>query len=154
MIDGFEAVDVLHRWYVNYDEARFDVLEGLVTEDAIFRSRSDTGKHPLESSFRCDVSGAQAALAWTRQHRLESPYPLRHNIANAYLVAQRGDEIDLETYMFVTTVVDGRPYPMSSALCRATVRKVGGTCRLAYKEVVIDTLTSEPLQERKRAAQR
>jgi SnoaL-like domain len=154
MIDGFEAVDLLHRWYVNYDEGRFDVLEPLVTDDVVFRSRSDTGKHPLEETFRCDVSGAQAALAWTRKHRLESPYPLRHNINNAYVVARRGDEMDLEAYMFVTTVVDGRPFPISTALCTATVREVRGACRLAFKDVVLDTLTSVPLQEIKRVVPR
>src|SRR5262245_12133791 len=98
MIDGFEAVDALNRWYVLYDEGRLDALDALVTEDTVFRARSETGEHPLEASFRCDVRGAEAALAWTRKHRLESPHPLRHNVTNAYVTARRGDEIDLETY--------------------------------------------------------
>ena len=150
MIDGFRAVDTLNRWYVNYDEGRFDVLEQLVTDDADFSSRSDTGKHPLEASFRCHVVGRGAALAWTREHRLKSPYPLRHNIMNAYLAATRADEIDLEAYMFVTTIVDGRPYPMSSGLCRVTVRSSGDEYRLAAKHVVLDTLLSVPFRELKR----
>jgi hypothetical protein len=151
MIDASEAIDLLHRWYVNYDEGRLEGLKELVTDDVVFRSRSETGKHPLEASFRRDVAGAEAALEWTRVHRLESPHPLRHHIINAYVVARRGDEIDLEAYMFVTTVADARPVPMSSGLCRVTVRKTGAVCRLALKEVVLDTLTSIPLQQRKAA---
>jgi hypothetical protein len=149
MIDRFAAVEALHRWYVNYDEGRLDALDRLVTDDVHFTGRSDTGDHPLEASIRCDAVGREAALAWTREHRLVSPYPLRHNIANAHVTATRGDEVDLEAYMFVTTVVDGRPLPMSSVLCRATVRAVRGEYLIAGKHVVVDTRASVPFSEHK-----
>jgi hypothetical protein len=149
MIDAFRAVEALHRWYVNYDEGRLDTLEPMLTDDVVFTGRSDTGEHPLEASIRCNAVGREAVLAWTREHRLSSPYPLRHNVANAYVAAIRGDEVDLEAYMFVTTVVDGRPFPMSSVLCRATVRHVRGEYRIAGKHVVIDTRTSVPFAEHK-----
>ena len=147
MIDAFRAVDAFHRWYVNYDEGRLDVLDRLVTDDVVFTGRSDTGNHPLEASIRCDARGRAAALAWTRAHRMESPYPLRHNVANACVTAMRADEVDLEAYMFVTTVTEGRPVPVSSVLCRVTVREVGSEYRIASKHVVVDTRTSIPFAD-------
>jgi len=150
MIERFLAVEALHRWYVNYDEGRFEVLEKLVTDDVHFTTRSDTGKHPQEASFRCDARGREAALAWTREHRLASPSPLRHDIANAYVTTTRTSEVDLEAYLFVTTIADGRPLPMSSGLCTVTVRNHGGEYRIARKHVVLDTVTSVPFAERKR----
>jgi hypothetical protein len=154
MIDAFRAVDAFHRWYVNYDEGRLDALERLVTDDVVFTGRSDTGNHPLEASIRCDARGRAAALAWTREHRMESPYPLRHNVANAYTTAIRADEVDLEAYMFVTTVADGRPVPVSSVLCEVTVREVRGEYLIARKHVVVDTRTSIPFADYKAPVRR
>jgi len=154
MMDAFRAVDALHRWYVNYDEGRLDTLGSMLTDDVEFTGRSDTGNHPLEASIRCDAVGREAVLKWTFEHRLASPYPLRHNIANPYVTAIRPHEVDLEAYMFVTTVVDGRPAPASSVLCRATVREVGAEYRIARKHVVVDTRASVPFAEHQAAAQR
>ena len=147
MIHEFKAIDALSRWYVNYDEARFDVLERLVTHDVESRSCMDAGTHPSNDPIRSEAIGRDAVLRWTREHRLESPYPLRHNIANAYIAAVRADEIDVEAYLFVTLTRSGNPAPVSGGLLRATVRVVDGEYLLCRKEVVIDSIESTPLAE-------
>lgn len=154
MIDTFQAVSALHRWYVNYDEGRLDALEAMLTEDAVTRSRTDTGKHPQEAFIHSDERGRAAVLAWTREHRMSSPYPLRHHLTNLFVSAERADEVDLEGYLLVTTIAEGRPWPMSSGLFYATVRVVGGEYRIARKEVVLDTIRSVPLSEFKREVPR
>jgi hypothetical protein len=66
----------------------------------------------------------------------------------------RPDGADLEGYLFVTTIADGRPWPMSSGLFSATVRAVDGEYRIARKEVVLDTRASVPFSERKQEVPR
>jgi hypothetical protein len=138
LVDRSRAVELLHRWYVSYDESRFRALEQLVTDDAVFVSRTSTGDHPHEAFIRSNNQGRVAVLAWTRQHRLGSPTPLRHHVTNAYTLEEREDEIDLEAYLLVTTTVAGRPAPISGGRCEATVRFVDGVPLLARKVVVLD----------------
>ncbi len=149
MTDAFKAIDALARWYVNYDEARFEVLEKLVTDDIVSRSRSDAGTEPSMDPIRSEAIGREAVLRWTREHRLESPYPMRHYITNAYVAAIRDDEIDIEAYLLVTLVQGRTPAPVSSGLLLATVRRVGEEYLLCRKEVVIDSIESTPLHEQR-----
>jgi hypothetical protein len=118
------------------------------------RSRTDTGNHPHEAFIRSDVAGRDAVLAWTREHRMASPHPLRHHLTDLHVSAMRPDEADLEGYLFVTTIAEGRPWPMSSGLFSATVRLARGEYRIARKEVVLDTRTSVPFSERKQEVPR
>lgn len=147
MIEEFKAIDAVSRWYVHYDEGRFELLDDLVTDDVESRSRSDAGTPASEDPIRSEAIGREAVLAWTREHRLESPYPMRHNLANAYIAAVRGNEIDVEAYMLVTLTRNGTPVPVSGGLLRATVRVVEGAYLLCRKEVVIDSIESVPLEQ-------
>src|SRR5947209_15682943 len=85
--DRFAAHELIHRWWFNYDEGHMDVLEGLLTEDAHLISRTETGMHPYEEFIRADSKGRDTAMAWTKDHRRHSPYPLRHNAANVHVTA-------------------------------------------------------------------
>jgi hypothetical protein len=145
--DRFAAHELIHRWWFNYDEGRLEVLEGLLTEDAHVSSRTDTGEHPYEEFIASDCRGRDAAMAWTREHRAASPYPLRHNGLNIHVVAERDDELDIESYLFVTQIVDRVPSPLSSGIARFTLRRTPDGYRVARKEIVLDAIESAPFTD-------
>jgi len=133
---------LLAKWWFSYDEGRFDVLRGLLTADAHFSCRSDTGATDYEEFIRADVRGRDEVTAWQTDHRRNSPYPLRHNGTNVHVVEARGAETTFESYIFVTQIVGGHPSPLSSGICRGAVRIEDGALRLSELEVVLDTLDS------------
>jgi len=145
--DRFAAHELINRWWFNYDEGRMDVLEDLLTEDAHLSSRTETGQHPFEEFIRSDNHGRDEAMAWTKDHRKHSPYPLRHNGVNIHVTAERGDEIDLESYLFVTQIIDRKPSTLSSGLVHFTLRRTADGYRIARKEVVLDSIESAPFHE-------
>ena len=83
-------------------------------------------------------------MAWTREHRKHSPYPLRHHAANVHVVAERDDEIDLESYLFVTQIIDRKPSTLSSGLVHFTLVRTPDGYRIGSKEVVLDSIESAP----------
>ena len=93
--DRFAAHELINKWWFNYDEGHLDVCESLLTEDCHLSSRTELGNHPHEQFIRSDSHGRDVAMAWTKEHRKHSPYPLRHHAANVHVVAERGDEIDV-----------------------------------------------------------
>jgi hypothetical protein len=86
-------------------------------------------------------------MAWTKEHRAHSPYPLRHNAANIHVVAERDDEIELESYLLVTQIVDRKPSPLSSGLVHLTLVRTSDGYRIRRKEVVLDSITSAPFED-------
>lgn len=142
--DRLAAHELIHRWWFNYDEGHFDVLERLLSDDCHLSSRTELGDHPHEAFIRSDCHGREASLAWTKEHRGTSPYPLRHHAANVHVVAERGDEIDLESYLFVTQIVDRRPSTLSSGLVHFTLARTADGYRIRRKEVVLDSIASAP----------
>ena len=56
-IDGAAVHELLGRWWFNYDEGNFDVLAELLTEDAHFTCRTDTGTTDYEEFVRSDLRG-------------------------------------------------------------------------------------------------
>jgi hypothetical protein len=145
--DRFAAHELIHRWWFNYDEGNLDVLQSLLTEDAHLISRTETGQHPFEEFIRSDSQGRELVMAWTKDHRAHSPYPLRHNSVNIHVTAERGDELDLESYLFVTQIVDRTPSALSSGLVHLTLRLTPDGYRIARKEVVLDSIESAPFQD-------
>jgi hypothetical protein len=145
--DRFAAHELIHRWWFNYDEGNMDVLEGLLTEDAHLLSRTETGLHPFEEFIRADSKGRDVAIAWTKDHRRKSPYPLRHNATNIHVSAERGDELDLESYLFVTQIIERTPSTLSSGLVHLTLRLTPDGYRIARKEVVLDSIESAPYED-------
>ena len=147
MIEPAHVQDLVARWWWNYDEGHFDVLAGLLTDDVHFSCRTDTGTTDYEEFVRADYRGRDAVMAWQTDHRLHSPYPLRHNGTNVHLVEQRSDEARFSSYIFVSQIVGGVS-PLSTAIVNGRVRREGDTLLLAELEVVLDTMESKPFDER------
>jgi hypothetical protein len=137
-----DVSELLGRWWFNYDEGQFDVLESLLTEDAHFTCRTDTGKTDYEDFVRADFRGRQAIMAWQTRHRLDSPYPLRHMGINVHVTGRRGDEATFSSYLFVTHIVAGRVTNLSTAIVTGAARLEAGRARLSVLHVVLDTQTS------------
>jgi hypothetical protein len=148
MITGAEVQDLVGKWWWNYDEGHFDVLTSLLTDDMHFSCRTDTGTTDYEEFVRADVRGRDAVMAWETDHRINSPYPLRHLGANVHVNAQRGNEADFSSYIFVTHITSAGVTNLSSAVVRGTARRVGTEVLLAELEVVLDTRESVLFRER------
>jgi len=146
-IDGAAVHELLGRWWFNYDEGNFAVLADLLTEDAHFTCRTDTGTTDYEEFVRSDLRGRAEVMAWQTDHRINSPYPLRHNAANVHVVEERGDEATFASYIFVTQIVEGVA-PLSTGIVTGTVRFEPGGLRIAELNVVLDTMTSVVFSER------
>ena len=86
-------------------------------------------------------------MAWQTDHRINSPYPLRHNAANVHVVEVRGDEATFASYIFVTQIVEGVA-PLSTGIVTGTVRFEPGGLRIAELNVVLDTMTSVVFSQR------
>jgi hypothetical protein len=145
--DRFAAHELVHRWWFNYDEGHLDKCEDMLTEDCHLSSRTELGTHPHEEFIRSDSHGRDAAMAWTKQHRRQSPYPLRHHAANIHVVAERGDEIDLDSYLFVTQIIERRPSTLSSGLVHFTLVSTPNGYRIRRKDVVLDSIESAPFHD-------
>ena len=145
-IDIAAVVELVGRWWLSYDEGEFEVLTTLLTDDARFTCRTDTGTTDYEEFVRADIVGRDDIMAWQRQHRLDSPYPLRHNGTNVHVVARRDNEADYRSYIFVTQITDGVSN-LSTAIVTGTVRREGDELRIAALHVVLDTMISKPLRE-------
>jgi hypothetical protein len=146
-IDGAAVHELLGRWWFNYDEGNFDVLADLLTEDAHFTCRTDTGTTDYEEFVRSDLRGRAEVMAWQTDHRTNSPYPLRHNAANVHVVEERGEEATFASYIFVTQIAEGVA-PLSTAIVTGTVRFELKGLRIAELNVVLDTMTSVVFSER------
>ena len=146
-IDGAAVHELLGRWWFNYDEGNFDVLAGLLTDDAHFTCRTDTGTTDYEEFVRSDLRGRAEVMAWQTDHRINSPYPLRHNAANVHVVEVRGDEATFASYIFVTQIVEGVA-PLSTGIVTGTVRSEPDGLRIAELNVVLDTMTSVVFSQR------
>ena len=147
MIEPAAIQDLVGRWWFNYDEGNFKVLEDLLTEDVHFSARTDSGTTDYEEFVRADYTGRDRVMTWQTDHRLHSPYPLRHNGTNVHVVEQRGAEASFASYIFVSQIAGGVS-PLSTGVVKGTVRLVGDELRLAELEVVLDTTESKPFNER------
>jgi hypothetical protein len=145
--DRFVAHEFINRYWFNYDEGRLDVIAGLLTDDCHLSSRTETGQHPQEEFIRSDNHDRDTAMAWTKDHRKHSPYPLRHHAANVHVVAERGDELDLESYLFVTQIIDRKPSTLSSGIVHWTLKLTDDGYRVHRKDVVLDSIESAPFHQ-------
>ena len=152
--DRFAAHEFINRYWFLYDEGRLDELAGLLAEDCHLRSRTESGQHPYEEFIASDNQGRDVAMAWTKDHRKHSPYPLRHHAANVHVRAERVDELDLESYLFVTQIIDRKPSTLSSGIVHWTLRLTDGGYRVLAKDVVLDSIESAPFHEVEQVADR
>lgn len=144
--DHYAVQEFLQRYWFHYDEGHLDVLRTYLADDCHLVSRTELGTHPFENFIASDNVGIDAAMAWTKDHREHSPYPLRHMALNVWVREERGDEVDVESYLFVTQVIDMKPSPLSSGLVHWTLRRVDGEDQGEYqvvsKDVVLDSIES------------
>jgi hypothetical protein len=147
VIEPAELQDLVGRWWWNYDEGHFDVLASMLTDDVHFSCRTDTGTTEYEEFVRADHRGRDAVMTWQTDHRVHSPYPLRHNGTNVHIVEQLGHEARFTSYIFVSQIVGGVS-PLSSAIVNGRVRREGEALLLAELEVVLDTMDSKPFSDR------
>jgi hypothetical protein len=147
MITLTDVQGVIGHWWYAYDQGDFRTLAELLTDDIHFSCESDTGTTAFEEFIRCDTRGRAEVMAWQTDHRLNSPYPLRHNGTNVHLVRTDGDEADFASYIFVTQIVEGAVSPLSTGLVRGTVRESSDGIRIAQLRITLDTQSSIPLAE-------
>jgi hypothetical protein len=147
MIEPAAVQDLVARWWWNYDEGNFKVLDELLTDDVHFACRTDSGVTDYEEFVRADFRGRAAVMEWQTDHRMHSPYPLRHNGTNVHVVAQRGDEAAFSSYIFVSQIVGGVS-PLSTGIVNGVVRLDDDVLRIAEFEVVLDTTDSVPFNQR------
>ena len=142
-----EVQDLVGKWWWNYDQGHFDVLASLLTDDVHFSCRTDTGCTDYEEFVRADLRGRDAVMTWHTDHRVNSPYPLRHVGANLHLTMVRDDEADFASYIFVTHITAAGVTNLSSAIVNGTVRRDADGVRIAELEVVLDTRESVVFSE-------
>ena len=142
--DRFAAHELIHRWWFNYDEGNLAMLENLLTDDCHTTSRTELGTHPHEEFIRSDSRGRAAVMAWKREHRRNSPYPLRHHAANVHVVGERGDELDVDSYLFVTQIIERRPSTLSSGIVHWTLVRTADGYRVRAQDTVLDSIESAP----------
>jgi hypothetical protein len=152
--DRFAAHELINRWWFNYDEGHLDALEGLLTDDCRTSSRTELGTHPHEDFIRSDCRGKAAVMAWKKEHRAQSPYPLRHNATNVHVVAERENELDVESYVFVTQIVDRKPSTLSSGLVRWVLVRTPDGYRVREQHTVLDSVPSAPFKDVQHVAPR
>jgi hypothetical protein len=145
--DHMAIHELIHRWWFNYDEGHLDVLEALLTDDCRTTSRTELGEHPQEQFIASDNIGRDAVMDWKRDHRRNSPYPLRHHAANVFVVAERGDDVDVESYLFVTQITGRKPSTLSSGLVHWTLRRTSDGYRVKEQHTVLDSIESAPFHD-------
>jgi len=136
------VAEFIGRYWFHYDEGHLDVVRTYLADDCHLVSRTELGTHPFEHFIASDNRGVDAAMAWTRDHRAHSPYPLRHMALNVWVREQRGEEVDVESYLFVTQIIDMKPGPLSSGLVHWTLRRTDDGYRVVEKDVVLDSIAS------------
>lgn len=146
-VDPARAAQVVARWWCAYDAGRFDELDELLDDDAHFQCRTDTGTTSFEEFVRAEANGKAQVLGWQTEHRLDSPYPLRHHCSNFHLTGLDGDLHRFRHYLAVTQVKDVSPVPVPGGVVEGALRDRGGRLLIADLVIVLDTMDSIPLRE-------
>jgi hypothetical protein len=147
VVDAAEAQQLLARWWWAYDAGDFDELRGLLAEDVHFECRTDTGATAFEEFVRAEGRGRDKVMRWQTEHRLDSPFPLRHNMTNFHLVGS-GEDCRFRHYLSVTQVKDVSPVPVPGGVVEGAVRRQpDGAVVISDLVVVLDTMDSVPLRE-------
>jgi hypothetical protein len=146
-IDVTAAEKLLARWWCAYDAGEFDDMPALLDEDVHFQCRTDTGTTSFEEFVRAEGRGRDKVMRWQTQHRLDSPFPLRHNITNFHFISD-DDEPRFRHYLSVTQVKDVFPTPVPGGVVEGAVRRQpNGALVISDLVVVLDTMDSVTLRE-------
>jgi hypothetical protein len=143
-----EITELLAHYWHRYDDGRIADLGPLLTEDATFKTRTDTGTTDWEEFVRADFQGRDEIVFWQEQHRQASPHPLRHMTLNVAVERTDGPSADFVSYLLVTQVLGGNPAPIPGGVLKGTARRTDDGLQLSHVELVLDTQDSIPLQDR------
>jgi hypothetical protein len=138
MVLASEVQSLIAGWWFEYDQGNFSVWPRYFTREARFCCRSDSGATEFEDFIRADVSGRDQVIAWQTDHRVNSPYPLRHNGTNVHLTSASNDRGEFRSYLLCTQIVGGSVSPLASGLCLGTVKEEDGELRFAELRVILD----------------
>ena len=103
MIEAGAVQDLVARWWWNYDEGNFEVLQSLLTDDVHFSCRTDTGIDDHNVDRFCDLLDEMTRLTDTRFVIItHNPITMaRMNRLYGVTMAERGVSqlvsVDLET---------------------------------------------------------
>lgn len=143
-----EITELLAHYWHRYDDGRIADLGPLLTEDATFKTRTDTGTTDWEEFVRADFQGRDEIVFWQEQHRQASPHPLRHMTLNVAVERTDGPSADFVSYLLVTQVLGGNPAPIPGGVLKGTATRTDDGLQLSHFELVLDTQDSIPLQDR------
>jgi SnoaL-like domain len=138
-----DVQSLLAGWWFDYDQGNFDAWPAYFAEDAHFSCRSDSQATAFEEFVTADIRGRDKVLAWQREHRTQSPYPLRHNGTNVHLDSTNEGRATFRSYIFVTHVVGGGIAPLSSGMCLGAVRFEAGALRVSDLRLMLDFTDSQ-----------
>lgn len=128
-------------WY-HYDEAHYEELAASYAEDVRYETRSDTGASPFEELMSPALEGRDAVMEWLRDHREQSPYPLRHHATNVHRTGTDGEVTHARFYIFVNQIANFVPFAVSSGVVNIGIRRGPHGLLLTKMEVVLDTRNS------------
>ena len=134
-------------WF-DYDEANYDRMAAAYADDARYYSRSDSGASPFEELMSPELRGRDAIMEWLRDHREQSPHPLRHHATNLHRIGSEGDVTRARFYIFVNQTANFVPFAVSSGVAEVGVRRGADGLEFTDMEVILDTTNSVNLSER------
>lgn len=143
-----ELQEFIAGFWFDYDEAKYDRMATAYADDARYYSRSDSGASPFEELMSPELRGREAIMEWLRDHREQSPYPLRHHATNLHRVGSDGDVTRARFYIFVNQIANFVPFAVSSGIAEVGVRRGVDGLEFTDMEVVLDTTNSVNLAER------
>lgn len=154
-IDRSEAEQLMARWWCCYDEGLFHAMADLLDEKVHFQCRTDTGTTSFEEFVRAEAAGRDEVMQWQTEHRLDSPFPLRHHMSNFHLTDGDGDEYRFRQYLSVTQVKDMSPTPVPGGVVEGAIRRQDdGSLRISDMVVILDTMDSVTLRDLRRQSDR
>ncbi len=147
MIDVATVQELIGRWWFEYDQGNFEVLESMLADDVRFSCRTSTGTTAYEEFVTFDDTGRDAVMHRQREHRLDSPYPLRHMGQNIHRTGEREDgATTFSSYIFVTEIADAGVRNLSTAIVTGAIRDTADGPRICEQHVVLDTMASVVLR--------
>ena len=146
MLDFATLQELVGRWWFEYDQGNFEAMEALLTDDVRFTCRTSTGDTSYEEFVTFDDLGRDAVMRRQREHRLDSPFPLRHMGLNIHRTGQRDGATTFRSYIFVTQITDSGVSNLSTAIVTGAVRETPDGAKICEKHVVLDTAESVVLR--------
>lgn len=142
-----ELQDFIGEFWYHYDQAHYDELAIRFADDARYLTRSDSGASPFEELMSPELRGRDAIMEWLREHRKQSPYPLRHHGTNVHRTGVDGDIIRARFYILVNQIANFVPFAVSSGVVGVAVRRGGSGLEFTEMDVVLDATNSVLLSE-------